>query len=38
MNFEKPGVTVKYCDGILNFKPDIMLKVKFAVPNEVIKD
>ena len=29
-NFEKPMVTMNYCDGILNFEPGIMLKVKFV--------
>ena len=29
-NFEKPKVTTNYCDGILNFKPDMMLKAKFG--------
>ena len=29
-NFEKPKVTTNYCDEILNFKPDMMLKVKFG--------
>ena len=28
-NLEKPKVTTKYCDGILNFEPGMMLKVKF---------
>ena len=30
MNFEKPEVTAKYCDGILNFEPGMMLKAKFV--------
>ena len=25
-NFEKPKVIVKYCDGILNFEPGMMLR------------
>ena len=29
-NFEKPKVTTNYCDRILNFEPDMMLKVKFS--------
>ena len=29
-NFEKPKVTTKYCDGILNFEPDMTLKAKFV--------
>ena len=28
-SFEKPKVTTNYCDGILNFEPDMMLKAKF---------
>ena len=28
--FEKQKVTMNYCDRILNFKPDIMLKAKFG--------
>ena len=30
MNLEKPEVTAKYCDGILNFEPDMTLKAKFV--------
>ena len=29
-NFEKPMVTTNYCDGILNFEPGMVLKVKFV--------
>ena len=30
-NFEKPKVTTNYCDRILNFEPDMMLRQNLVV-------